>query len=354
MLHFGSNDYLSLAWHPKVQEVYQRRAIRGRVGAVASPLISGAGSDYHDLVDAIKGWEAAESAMVFSSGYAANLGTIAAVAGREDLILSDALNHACLIDGCRLTRASVRVYPHSDMACLENLLDANRSNHRFAFVVTDTVFSMDGDIARVADLQAICEQHDAIAIADEAHASGVLGEHGRGVLGTFEFEPSRWIRTGTLSKAIGCSGGFVSGSQLLVRWLTHQARSWIYSTALPAATLGAAVCAIELLQGMDRERAELANKSLWLRHKLIELGFSTRLDPTPIIPVYFHDPRHVLTIAKRLAEAGIYVPAIRPPTVPRDTSLLRISITISHTYDDLERLLETLNRVAFPTETVGS
>jgi 8-amino-7-oxononanoate synthase len=344
LLHFGSNDYLNLAWHPEVQSTFQRLASEPRTGSGASPLIAGASPEYAHLTETLARWEGADAAIVFSSGYAANLGTLTAIASRDDLILSDALNHACLIDGCRLSRATVCVYPHADMNELERLLESKRSQHRFAFVVTDTVFSMEGDIAPVSEIDSICRRFDAIAVADEAHATGVLGPHGRGVLGTQEYDSTRWIRTGTLSKALGCSGGFVSGSSLLIRWLEHQARSWIYSTAMPAANLGAAARAVEILQGMDRERKQLRERSLGLRSALLERGLATRLDPTPIIPVCLGDPQRTLQVARKLFEAGIYVPAIRPPTVPRDRSMLRISLTAAHTAEDLDQLLEQLLR----------
>ncbi len=354
LLQFGSNDYLSLAWHPEVQATYRRLASQPRVGAGASPLVSGASPEYEQLARTIAAWEQTEHAVVYSSGYAANVGTLSAVAGREDLILSDALNHACLIDGCRLSRATLQVYPHADMAALDTLLRELRGRHRFAWIVTDTVFSMEGDLAPVKEIDALCRTHDAIAFADEAHASGVFGPSGRGVVSTIDFDPRRWIRTGTLSKAIGCSGGFVSGPNLLTRWLTHQARSWIYSTAMPAASLGAAARAIGLLQGMDAERAQLAERSRWLRRELTGLGLATRDDASPIVPVYFQDPHEVVRIAHQLLELGIYVPAIRPPTVPRNGSLLRISLNISHTPSDLGRLVEALRFVASTTPITGS
>ena len=251
LVHFGSNDYLSLAWHPEVRDQFLSAATKPKVGSGASPLICGAGPEYQNLVHQIASWKGLDSAVVFSSGYAANVGAIRSVASREDLILSDAWNHACLIDGCHLSRAKIVVYPHADTDVLERLLAEHRSNHRFAFSVTDTVFSMDGDVAPIARIHELCEQHDAIGIADEAHASGVIGPLGRGVLAAHAidgnasiskspFYTERWIQTGTLSKAIGCSGGYVSGSELITSWMIHHARSWIYSTAMPAAILSAA------------------------------------------------------------------------------------------------------------------
>jgi 8-amino-7-oxononanoate synthase len=345
LVHFGSNDYLSLAWHPEVREAFVRAAREPRVGSSASPLISGAANQYQQLTQALARWEETDRAMVFSSGYAANIGTLVALASKEDAIISDALNHACLIDGCRLSRAAVHIYPHADMAALKTKLSEVRHLHRRTFVVTDTVFSMDGDIAPVFEIQELCQQYDAMALADEAHASGVLGEQGRGVACGPGIETTRWIRTGTLSKAIGCSGGFVAGPNILIEWLMQYARSWIYSTAPPSAVLAAATRAVELVSEMDLQRQQLSERSLALRQSLRSLGFSTRSDATPIVPIYFQSPEEVLAISKRLIEAGFFVPAIRPPTVPRGTAMLRVSLTASHTDEDLLGLLEALKNL---------
>jgi 8-amino-7-oxononanoate synthase len=353
LVHFGSNDYLSLAWHPEVRDQFLSAATKPKVGSGASPLICGAGPEYQNLVHQIASWKGLDSAVVFSSGYAANVGAIRSVASREDLILSDAWNHACLIDGCQLSRAKVVVYPHADTDALERLLAEHRSNHRFSFVVTDTVFSMDGDVAPIARIHELCEQYDAIGIADEAHASGVIGPRGRGVLAAHAidstepkdktpFHAERWIQTGTLSKAIGCSGGYVCGSELVTTWMIHHARSWIYSTAMPAAILSAASKAIELLQSMDSQRLQLAATSNQLRNRLLEGGFKTRLDSTPIIPIYVSSPSDALRVSQHLADSGYFVPAIRPPTVPPDGSLLRVSLNISHSPDQLEGLVRAL------------
>lgn len=345
LIHFGSNDYLSLAWHPELRSRFQQSANEPRVGSGASPAVSGASPSYMDLVQALSDWKQSESANVFSSGYACNSGTLRAVVGREDLILSDALNHACLIDGSQLARCQVLIYPHCDMGALEALLQLHRHKFRFAFVVTDTVFSMDGDTAPVTEIDALCQRYHAMAIADEAHASGVIGSQGRGLLHASAIQPDRWIQTGTLSKAVGCVGGFVTGPQLLSDWLTQHARSWIYSTALPASLCAVATQSIRLLRNMDAERARLAETSLSLRRRLLELGFSTRLDPTPIVPVFLGDSHQAVEYGHRLAERGFYVPAIRPPTVPRDSAMLRISLNVSHTDDELEALLAALKSI---------
>jgi 8-amino-7-oxononanoate synthase len=342
LLHFSSNDYLGMAWHPQVREEYQEIAGQNGVGSGASPLILGASAPYFRLVRTLAQWHGCESAVVFPSGYAANLGTITALAGPEDLILSDALNHACLIDACRLSKATVKIYPHRDVEALGRLLASSRNQFRMAFVITDTVFSMDGDIAPIEQIDSLCREFDAIGIADEAHAGGVIGKHGTGVLDQAQVDRSHWIKTGTLSKAIGCVGGYVTGSNILCQTLHHRSRSFIYSTALPPALLAAASRSIEIIQHMDLQRHRLVELSSYLRRELEQAGYRTASDTTPIVPIYVRDPHEALELSARLLKEGIYVPAIRPPTVPPEGCLLRVSLNAAHTIDDCQKLLQIL------------
>lgn len=342
LLHFSSNDYLGMAWHPQVREEYQEIAGQNGVGSGASPLILGASAPYFRLVRTLAQWHGCESAVVFPSGYAANLGTITALAGPEDLILSDALNHACLIDACRLSKATVKIYPHRDVEALGRLLASSRNQFRMAFVITDTVFSMDGDIAPIEQIDSLCREFDAIGIADEAHAGGVIGKQGTGVLDQAQVDRSHWIKTGTLSKAIGCVGGYVTGSNVLCQTLHHRSRSFIYSTALPPALLAAASRSIEIIQHMDLQRHRLVELSSYLRRELEQAGYRTASDTTPIVPIYVRDPHEALELSARLLKEGIYVPAIRPPTVPPEGCLLRVSLNAAHTIDDCQKLLQIL------------
>lgn len=342
LLHFSSNDYLGMAWHPQVREEYQEIAGQNGVGSGASPLILGASAPYFRLVRTLAQWHGCESAVVFPSGYAANLGTITALAGPEDLILSDALNHACLIDACRLSKATVKIYPHRDVEALGRLLASSRNQFRMAFVITDTVFSMDGDIAPIEQIDSLCREFDAIGIADEAHAGGVIGKQGTGVLDQAQVDRSHWIKTGTLSKAIGCVGGYVTGSNILCQTLHHRSRSFIYSTALPPALLAAASRSIEIIQHMDLQRHRLVELSSYLRRELEQAGYRTASDTTPIVPIYVRDPHEALELSARLLKEGIYVPAIRPPTVPPEGCLLRVSLNAAHTIDDCQKLLQIL------------
>lgn len=342
LLHFASNDYLALAWNPLVRREFQRIAGENGVGSGASPLILGASPQYIRLVETLASWHQCESAIVFPTGYAANLGVIRSLATPDDLILSDSLNHACLIDGCRLSKATVKVYPHGDMDSLKSLLATHRSHFRMAFIVTDTIFSMDGDLAPVTQIESLCRQYDAIGIADEAHATGVLGQQGRGVLELANADPKLWIKTGTLSKAVGCIGGYVVGSHVLCQTLLHRSRSLIYSTALPPAALGAACMAIGILQRMDAQRDQLSQLACFLRKEITALGLRTTNDSTPIIPIYVRDPHEAIWLSNKLFQAGIYVPAIRPPTVPPEGCLIRISLNAAHTLDDCRLLIRSL------------
>ena len=342
MLHFASNDYLALGWHPKVRLAYQTAPESSPAGAEASPLILGATPAYSELVRTLCGWQKTEAAVVFSSGYAANSGTINALVTSQDLILSDALNHACLIDGCRLSKGTIQVYPHRDMDRLTSLMREHRQNFRMAFVITDSVFSMDGDLAPIPKIEAICREFQAIPVLDEAHASGVFGARGCGLLEEQGGDKNLWIKTGTLSKAIGCAGGFVVGNHLLSQALIHKARPWIFSTALPPAVLYAAARSIEILQGMVDERSKLKLFGNRLRNRIQELGYRTGSDETPIIPIYVDGPEQAIRLSEHLQEHGIYVPAIRPPTVPAHGCLLRVSINAAHTESDAEELLRRL------------
>jgi 8-amino-7-oxononanoate synthase len=315
------------------------------VGSGASPLITGHSQIHAELVSSIAAFEATESAIVFSSGYAANLGSLASLATKEDVIFSDSLNHACLIDGCRLSRARVLVYPHCNTDALRRLIQGNRHLGRFAFVVTDSVFSMDGDLAPLSEINDLCEEFDMQCVVDEAHATGVYGRFGRGLTEHLNVSSERMIRIGTLSKAVGCVGGFVAGNQLLIDWLTNHARSWIYSTAMTLPNTLAAIRALSLVHDMQDERKLLERKATSIRFRLNKLGFRVGSGTSPIIPVYLHGAVEVLEKCQRLLEQGIYVPAIRPPTVPAGTSLLRISLSAVHSEQELTQLVSAFQEL---------
>ena len=325
-------------------KVARRYLLVQKFGSGASPLVSGQTLEHARLVRSIADFEETESAIAFSSGFAANVGTVASLATKVDVIFSDSLNHASLIDGCRLSRSQVFIYPHCDMAALRELVRQNRHRGRFAFVATDSVFSMEGDLAPLVEIDALCHEFDMQCILDEAHATGVYGTNGRGLTEHVGLSRERIISIGTLSKAVGCVGGFVSGPSVLIEWLTNHARSWIYSTASPIPIVAAACKAILLVQDMRSERSELASKAIELRSRLAGIGFEVGSGDSPIVPIFINDAKKAMEFSERLLQAGVFVPAIRPPTVPKDQSLLRVSLSIEHSKDELNRLVEVLSR----------
>ena len=345
LIHFGSNDYLAMSWHPEVRLAANSHSLSGRIGCGASPLLMGHGDIHTKLIQTIANFEGAESALVYSSGYAANLGVVSALATKQDVIFSDRLNHASLIDGCRLSGAKIIVYPHCDLDSLRQLVRTHRNEGRFGFLATDTVFSMDGDLAPLAGLIELCEAYDMQCIVDEAHATGVYGQQGRGLCEHMNIHSERLIHVGTLSKAVGCVGGFVSGNPTLINWLTNMSRSWIYSTGGTIPSAAAACASLPIISKMRSERAELEQKSVSLRAKLTDLGFTVGSGNSPIIPVFLGTPEKVMSASKKLLQQGIYVPAIRPPTVPKGQSLLRISLSVAHSPLEIEALVGALTRV---------
>ncbi len=343
VVNFGANDYLGLAWHPGVRQAAMEASHKlQKFGSGASPLVTGQTEQHAKLRKTIAEFKDCEDAIVFSSGYAANVGTVASLAGKEDVIFSDSLNHASLIDGCRLSRAQVVVYPHCDHDALRQLVQQNRHRGRFAFIATDSVFSMDGDLAQLAEINRLCEEFDLHCILDEAHATGVYGESGQGLAEHLGIISNRFISVGTLSKALGCVGGFVAGPRVLIEWLTNFARSWVYSTASTIPNAAAACQAISIAKTMRAERIQLATQAVQLRAKLGQLGLQVGMGDSPIIPIYINDPKRVLLASERLLQMGVYVPAIRPPTVPRDGSLLRISLSVCHTESEIDLLTNAI------------
>ncbi len=353
-INFGANDYLGLAWHPTLSTWPQASPTSlaedseseyTRYGSGASPIVTGHTDEHARLVQAIADFEDSQAAIVYSSGYAANLGVVSALATRDDIVFSDELNHASLIDGCRLSRANVIVYPHGDSQALRRLVQEHRHRGRFGFVVTDSVFSMDGDLAPLLEIDSICQEFEMQCILDEAHATGVYGHFGRGLAEHVGASSERMIRIGTLSKAVGCSGGFVAGRTELIEWLVNHSRSWIYSTAAPIPNSQIAARAIRLVQNMHVERIVLRENARRLRLDIAGLGYSVGDSDCPIIPIRFQDPKAVVAASLELLRMGIYVPAIRPPTVPEGRSLLRVSLSAAHSSDDCNSLVEGLRQI---------
>ncbi|MFM8289012.1 MAG: 8-amino-7-oxononanoate synthase, partial [Planctomycetaceae bacterium] len=343
--HFAGNDYLGLAQHPELSEAARRALLEHGVGAGASPLVAGYSRWHLELEQRLAWFEQTEAALLFPTGYAANLGTIAALASRGDTVFCDRHNHACVVDGCRLSGARLRVYRHTQLDRLEReLRDAGGARRRL--IVTDAVFSMEGVVAPLAELAGLAERYDALLVVDEAHGTGVWGPGGRGACAAAGVADRVPVRIGTLSKALGCLGGFVCGSQPLIDWLRNHARTQIYSTALPAAVCAAASRAVELLQANPNWPSQVWALSDRLREGLSQLGLeSWPGSQGPIVPVVVPDPERLLAMARGLVERGQLVAAIRPPTVPRNTSRLRISLSAAHSTSALEGLLEALREL---------
>ena len=350
LVNFGSNDYLGLAADPRLAAAARAAIEREGWGSGASPLVSGRATSHAELERRLADFEGTEAALVFPSGFAANSGIIPALVDEDDAVFADAKNHASLIDGCRLSRASRFVYPHCDCDTLETML-REAGQFRRRLIATDTLFSMDGDLAPLARLAALAEEFDAMLLVDEAHATGVFGERGTGVVekvvekgsGLFSaLHHHVHIRIGTLSKALGTGGGFVCGRQSLIDWLANRARPYVFSTAQPAATSAAAIAALDVVESEPHRRRELLARAASLRLRLNEQGWNTGNSASQIIPLYTGEPERTMSLASELREAGYFIPGIRPPTVPEGESLLRLSLCYHHTPAMIDELVDTL------------
>ena len=335
----GSNNYLGLSVHPIVTEAAATAARKYGTGASASRLMSGNCDLYTELEAKIAKVKETEAALVFGSGYLANIGTIPVLAGDRDLILSDALNHASLIDGCRLSHATKQIYRHCDIEHLESLLTQS-TKFRRRLIVTDGIFSMDGDIAPLPEICELADRYDAMVMVDDAHSFGVLGEKGGGTVEHFGLENRGVIQMGTLSKAVGGLGGYVAGSADLINFLVNRARSFIFTTGLPPATLAGASAALDVIYSTPELRRRLSSNVLLLKNALLEKGFQLLPSETQILPLILGAADVASRFAEVLLSHGVYAPAIRPPTVPEGTSRLRLSVIASHTPEDLEIAVE--------------
>ncbi|MEE8451922.1 MAG: 8-amino-7-oxononanoate synthase [Thermoguttaceae bacterium] len=345
MVNFGSNDYLALAADPRLSQTAVEALRNEGCGSGASPLITGYGATLQRLERQLADFEGTEAALVFSSGYAANAGTIAALAGPGDVIFADRKNHASLWDGCRLSRADVRVYPHGDCGRLDELL-ARAGKYRRRLIATDSLFSMDGDLAPLQQIAQSARRHDAMLLVDEAHATGVFGKGGRGVAEQLGVEDRVDVRIGTLSKALGSVGGFVAGSRSLIEWLVSRARPYVFSTAGPSSAYAAAMAALEIVRDEPGRRERLLAQATKLRRQLAEQGWNTGRSASQIIPLVMGESARAVALAAELQRRGLFVPAIRPPTVPEGEACLRISLTAGHTEAMVAELVETLRRYA--------
>ena len=354
VINFGSNDYLDLSRHSLLLAAIEKGVTEFGWGSGASPLVSGRSSLHEQLEQQLADFEQAEAALLFSTGYAANMAAIVTLVGRGDGIFSDALNHASLIDGCRLSGAEVCRYSHVCTDDLESQLACHRSRYERAIIVTDSLFSMEGDLAPINKICDLAERFDCLVVADEAHATGVYGENGAGWCHEAKCAKRVVVRTGTLSKAIGGIGGFVVGPQSFIDLLIHRGRSYMFSTSMPTLSVLAALTSLELLQMMGSERQQLRQRALRLRQTLTELGWEVGIGDSPIIPVYVGESQQCVEFARRLLEMGCYVPAIRPPSVPSGKALLRISLSVAHSIDHNAKLVAGFQRLKANTIPTSS
>lgn len=341
---FCSNDYLGLAADPRLAAAAREALMLYGVGAGASHLILGHSRAHQELEEALAAFAGTPAALLFSTGYMANLGVISALVGRGDAVFADRLNHASLNDAVLLSRAAFKRYPHNDLAALDRLLATTPARRRL--VAVDAVFSMDGDIAPVRELLALCERHDALLYLDDAHGFGVLGDEGRGTLVHFGVASERIVYMATLGKAAGVSGAFVAGSEVIIETLLQQARTYIYTTAAPPLLAHTLLASLEIIAAADDRRAPLRARIAQLREGLAGLPWQLLPSDTPIQPLIVGDNRQVLKLSEKLAEQGLLVPAIRPPTVPQGSARLRISLSADHSADDVARLVTALREAA--------
>lgn len=348
-LSFCSNDYLGLANDPALVRALQHAASEAGVGSGASNLITGH-HRYHDQLEhALAAFVRKPAALLFSTGYMANIGVISALMGRDDAVFSDKLNHACLNDGAFLSRASHHRFPHNDVTVLEKLLQASTARHKL--IAADAVFSMDGDIAPLAAYLALCERYDAYLYVDDAHGFGVLGPQGRGSLQYLGLQSPRLIMMGTLGKAAGVAGAFVAGEKIVIDYLIQSANSYIYTTPAPPPLSAALLASLYEIEHGDARRAQLFAMIDLLKAELKLTRWQLWPSETAIQPLIVGDNHEALALSQYLQAQGILVPAIRPPTVPAGTSRLRISLSAAHTAEDVLKLVSVLHaaEAAVPT-----
>ncbi len=349
-INLCSNNYLGLANHPSLKEAAISAIRNYGTGAAASRLVSG-NMEVHEMLEKITAeFKHTEDALLFNTGYMANAGIIHALAGEGDAIFSDELNHASIVDGCRLSKANVFIYRHRDAEHLSSLISSRsmeRSNrsHRRRIVITESVFSMDGDIAPLTDIIEIAGRYEAILIVDDAHATGVLGKTGRGSFEHFGINNNSHIQMGTYSKALGSFGAYIAGNKTVKDYLINKARSFIYTTSLPPSVAAASIAAIRILQENNMLVEKVRENTTMFREWLRALGYNTMNSETPIIPVLTGDIEKTILFSQRLFDEGIYATPIRPPTVPEGSCRIRTTVTAEHSKSDIEHCIEVFRRV---------
>jgi 8-amino-7-oxononanoate synthase len=339
-LMLSSNSYLGLCNDQRLKQAAMDAMEKYGVGSGGSRLTTGSYEVHKKLEDEIAAFKRAEAALLFNTGYMANIGAISSIAGKDWVIFSDRFNHASIIDGCRLSGAEIIIYEHCDASDLETKAHSHRG--RRALVVTDGIFSVDGDIAPLPEIVQVAKKYNMLLMVDDAHATGVLGENGGGTADYFGLQNEIDIQMGTFSKALASEGGFIAGNRGLIDYLANKARSFIFSTALAPATVAVSLRALEIVQAEPRLRQSLIANSAWFREKLREIGFEIMDFPTPIISIVLGPPDLTVNFSNRLMGEKIFVSAIRPPTVPQGTSRLRINLMAIHTADDLAPVIDSM------------
>jgi len=345
VINLSSNNYLGLANHPRLREAGKKAIDKWGMGAGAVRTIIGTMSIHEELEEKLAKFKHVEAVLVFQSGFTANAGAIPGIVDKGDVIISDELNHASIIDGCRLSKADVVRYKHSDMEDLERVINEVKDNYNIKLIITDGVFSMDGDIAKLPEIVELAEKYGCLTYVDDAHSSGVLGKSGQGSAHHFGLSDRVDVQIGTLSKAIGVVGGYVAGRRNLIEWLNHRGRPFLFSTAAPPAVAAACIEAINILSESTELTDRMWDNANHFKKKLNELGFNTGKSETPITPVITGDDKKAVELSKRLFEEGVFAQAIVYPTVPKGGARVRTIVTAAHTKDDLDEAAAAFAKV---------
>lgn len=345
VLNFCSNNYLGLANHPDLISASKNATVELGIGPAAVRSIAGTTTLHVELEKRIAKFKGVESAITFQSGFAANLATVPALVGKEDVIFSDKLNHASIIDGCRLSGAKIIAYEHNDVKSLEEQIKANLSQYRRALIITDGVFSMDGDVAPLADIYEVAKKYDILLMVDDAHGEGVLGKGGRGIVDHFGLHGKVDVEVGTFSKAFGVVGGMVAGKSVIIEWLRQRGRPFLFSSAMTIPDTAACLAAIDLLEDSTQLVDKLWENSKYFKAEMKNLGFNTGVSETPITPVMLGEAKLAQQFSKELFESGVFAMAIGFPTVAQGKARIRVMISASHSKDDLDKGLEAFQSV---------
>ena len=344
-LNFCSNNYLGLANHPDIVSAAKKAADEMGVGPGAVRSIAGTMTLHVELEKRLAAFKGVEAAITFQSGFAANLATIPALVGKEDVIFSDKLNHASIIDGCRLSGGKIIAYEHNDPASLEEQIKANLGQFRRALIVTDGVFSMDGDIAPLDKIYEVAKKYDILLMVDDAHGEGVLGKGGRGIVDHFDLHGKVDVEVGTLSKAFGVVGGVVAGNAVIVEWLRQRGRPFLFSSAVTVPDAAACLAAIDLLEDSTQLVDKLWSNAKYFKAEMKSLGFNTGVSETPITPVMLGEAKLAQQFSRELFEAGVFAMALGYPTVPQGKARIRVMISAAHSQGDLDKGLEAFGKV---------